>query len=105
MTFGELYPTYLQKIERKGRKESELQEVLAWLFAMPRDELASLNDASLGEIFSTRELNEAADKITGSVCGVKVHLIEDPVMRGIRYADKLVDELAKGKAVEKIKRD
>lgn len=105
LTFGELYPVYLKKIERKGRQEAELQEVLAWLFAMPAAELGCLWEQTLREIFSTRQLNDAADKIEGSVCGVKVQSIEDPIMRGIRYADKLVDELAKGKAVAKIKRD
>lgn len=104
--FADVYPLYIAKAERKGRTEAEVRELVRWL--------TGLDDAGLDahieqkstfeEFFAAVELNPAAELITGSVCGMKVQEVEDPLMRRIRYLDKLVDELAKGKAMEKILR-
>ena len=106
MTFASVYPLYVTKVERKGRTESELREVISWLTGYDDagiDEQITAEN-SFERFFAEADLNPAASLITGVICGVKVQEIEDPLMQQIRYLDKVVDELAKGKAIEKIKR-
>ncbi|MCI7456464.1 MAG: DUF2200 domain-containing protein [Actinomyces urogenitalis] len=105
--FADIYPLYLAKIERKGRREAELAEVLTWLTGYDAVGLmqAQEDGRSLEEFFAQAPaLNPDRELITGSVCGVRVQEVEDPLMRDIRYMDKLVDELAKGRPMEKILR-
>ena len=101
-----VYPHYVTKVERKGRTKAELDEVIRWLTgydeATLQEHLAA--DTTFDEFFAAAELNPKASSITGVVCGVRVEDIEDPLMQNIRYLDKLVDELAKGKSMEKILR-
>lgn len=106
-TFGEIYNLYLAKVERKGCSAAELDEVLGWFTSLSAAQLraAAEDGRTLSEFFDGVELASGASAITGSVCGVKVQEVEDPLMRKIRMMDKLVDELAKGKSVDKIKRD
>ena len=101
-----VYPHYLAKVERKGRTRAELDEVIGWLTGFDAAELAEHLAAgtTFEEFFARARLNPLASQITGSVCGVKVQEVEDPLMRRIRYLDKLVDELARGKAMEKVLR-
>lgn len=105
--FSGIYPLYVTKIERKGRTKAELDETLRWLTGHDQ---AGLDSEIAGEsdlaTFFTRApaLNPARAQIKGVVCGVRIEEIEEPLMREIRYMDKLVDELAKGKAMEKILR-
>ena len=103
--FGDIYANYVAKIERKDRSRAELDDVLGWFTGLSPDELAAAGEQTLRDFFDrTAQLPAGAELITGSVCGVKVQEVEDPLMRTIRMMDKLVDELAKGKAVEKVKR-
>jgi hypothetical protein len=99
-----VYPHYVQKVERKGRTKAELHEVMAWLTGYDEQQLARhLEDGTtFEEFFARATLTPQADLITGVVCGVRVEDVEDPLMQKIRYLDKLVDELARGKAVEKV---
>jgi hypothetical protein len=101
-----VYPLYLAKVERKGRSKAELDEVIEWLTGL--DEVALRRHLEAGttfaELFDQVELNPRASLITGSVCGVRVEEVEDPLMQRIRYLDKLVDELAKGRPLEKVLR-
>ena len=101
-----VYPHYVTKVERKGRTRAELDEVIAWLTGFDGDELAAHLErgTTFEEFFAAARLNPAADRITGSVCGVKVQEVEDPLMRRIRYLDKIVDEVAKGRPMEKVLR-
>lgn len=101
-----VYPHYLQKAERNGRTRAEVDELISWLTGYSSAELSTLleSEITFKEFFSDCKLNENASKITGTVCGVKVQEVADPLMRKIRYLDKIIDELAKGKALEKIKR-
>ncbi|HZW28950.1 MAG TPA: DUF2200 domain-containing protein [Trueperaceae bacterium] len=105
--FGSVYPHYVTKVERKGRTKAELDAVLCWLTGYSQEELeARIADRSdLRTFFAEApSLNPARSLIKGVVCGVRVEEIEDPLMREIRYMDKVVDELAKGKALEKVMR-
>lgn len=104
--FNEMYPLYRAKVERKGRKAAELDEVIVWLTGYTTDALHSLDDSVTMEQFfqNAPNLNPNRTLIKGSICGVKLAEIEEPTMKEIRYLDKLVDELAKGKAMEKILR-
>ena len=107
MSFAKVYPMLIAKAERKGRSRDEVQKVTAWLTGYSREQLEELmvSDNTYGDFFrNAPELNPARKQIKGSVCGVKVETIEDPLMREIRILDKLVDELAKGKPMEKIMR-
>jgi len=106
MPFGSVYPHYVTKVERKGRTTAELHQVITWLTGFDDDAIAKHIEAgtSFEEFFAAADLNPSSELITGVVCGVRVQEIEDPVMRQVRYLDKLVDELAKGKAMEKILR-
>ena len=101
-----VYPLYVQKVERKGRTRAELDEVIAWLTGFDDAALRRHLDAgtTFDGFFADAELHPGAALITGVVCGVRVEDIEDPLMQRIRYLDKLVDELAKGRPMEKILR-
>jgi hypothetical protein len=101
-----IYPLYAAKVERKGRTTEELDEVIRWLTGFDDAELQRhLDDGStLETFFADARLNPGASKITGVICGVRVEEIDDPLMQRIRYLDKLVDELAKGRPMEKILR-
>ena len=107
MAFAKLYSLLVAKAEKKGRTREEVDQVAAWLTGYTPEELVHLeqSDVSYGDFFrNAPALNPNRTLITGKICGVRVEEIEDPLMRDIRYLDKLVDELAKGKAMEKILR-
>lgn len=107
MAFAKLYSLLVAKAEKEGRTQEEVDQVTAWLTGYTPEELARLeqSDMSYGDFFrNAPALNPNRTLITGKICGVRVEEIEDPLMRDIRYLDKLVDELAKGKAMEKILR-
>lgn len=101
-----VYPHYVTKVEKKGRTVAELDEVIRWLTGYDQASLQQhLDDETTFEdFFGAATLNPNSALITGSVCGVKVQEVEDPLMRRIRYLDKLVDELARGKAMDKVLR-
>jgi len=101
-----VYPHYVTKVERKGRTRAELHQVIEWLTGFDEAELQSHPDAgtTFEEFFSAARLNPGTERITGVVCGIRVEDIEDPLMQQIRWLDKLVDELARGKALEKVLR-
>ncbi len=102
-----VYPLYVTKVERKGRTQAELDEVIRWLTGFDDAELRQhLDSGSTFEVFfADARLNPDVTKITGVVCGVRVENVEDPLMQQIRYLDKLVDELARGKAMAKVLRE
>jgi hypothetical protein len=102
-----VYPLYLAKVEKKGRSKAELDQVICWLTGFDETELAShlSRDTNFQDFFADARLNPDASLITGVVCGVRVENVEDPLMQKIRYLDKLVDELARGKAIEKLLRE
>jgi len=107
MTFASLYPMYVAKAEKKGRTKAEVDEVLFWLTGSDANTLAShLKAGTTMEQFFDQApaLNPARELITGKVCGVDVQQVEDPLMRELRFLDKLVDELAKGRPMAKILR-
>jgi hypothetical protein len=101
-----VYPHYVAKVERKGRTQSELDEVIEWLTGFDEAALRRHLDAgtTFEDFFAEAHLNPGASSITGVVCGVRVEEVEDPLMQQIRYLDKLVDELARGRSMEKILR-
>jgi hypothetical protein len=106
MPFAKVYPLYVQKVERKGRTAAEVDEVVRWLTgfddAALRRHLAE--QTTFQQFFAAARLNPNADLITGVICGMRVEEIEDPLMQKIRYLDKLVDEVANGKSMEKVLR-
>jgi hypothetical protein len=105
--FASVYPLYIQKAEKKGRTKEEVDEVLYWLTGYDKQSLQKQidNKTDLESFFAQApELNPNVSKITGVICGYRVEEIEDKLMQKIRYMDKLIDELAKGKAMEKILR-
>jgi hypothetical protein len=106
MPFASVYPLYVEKVEKKGRTVAELDEVIEWLTGFDDGELQRHLDAktTFRDFFADATLNPNAALITGAICGVRVEQIEDPLTQQIRYLDKLVDELAKGKAMEKVLR-
>lgn len=107
MSFASVYPHYVAKAEKKGRTKAEVDEIIRWLTGYTQKELAvQLKKETDFETFLAEapKLNPSRNLITGVVCGVRVEEIEEPTMREIRYMDKLIDELAKGKAMEKILR-
>ena len=107
MSFTKVYPMLIAKAERKGRTRAEVLEVTAWLTGYTYEQIEAQLESNLsyGDFFrQAPALNPNRLLIKGSICGIKVELIEDPLMQNIRYLDKLVDELAKGKAIEKILR-
>lgn len=106
MTFASVYPHYVTKIEKKGRTKEELHQVIEWLTGFNDKKLRDLIDENVTfeTFFERAEINPNARLITGMICGYRVEEIETPLTRQARYLDKLVDELAKGKAMEKILR-
>ena len=107
MSFAKVYPMLIAKAERKGRTRDEVLEVTSWLTGYTPGQIEALldSDTAYGDFFrKAPALNPNRRLIKGSICGIKVELIEDPLMQNIRYLDKLVDELAKGKAMDKILR-
>ena len=107
MELKKVYSLLVAKAERKGRTRAEVDEVTCWLTGYSREELAGLVETTItyGAFFRNAPApNPNRKLITGSICGVKVEAIEDPLMQEIRYLDKLVDELAKGKKLEKVLR-
>lgn len=106
-SIAKVYPLYVAKAENKGRSKAEVDEILRWLTGHTQQSLEAemAKGTNLESFFSSApQLNPARSLITGVVCGVRVENIEDPTMREIRYMDKLIDELAKGRAMEKILR-
>ena len=97
---------YVAKLERKGKSEAELKEIIAWLTGFNDQQLQELitTKATMAEFFQKADLNSGVERITGVICGVRVEQIEDPLMQKIRYLDKLVDEIAKGRPMEKVLR-
>jgi hypothetical protein len=106
MSIARVYPLYVQKLERKGRTRAELDDVIEWLTGLDRDEVQRHLDSgsSFEQFFAASTLNPNASAITGVICGVRVEEMSDPLDQKVRYLDKLVDELAKGKAMEKVLR-
>ena len=106
MRVSSVYPHYVTKVERKGRTRAEVDEVTRWLTGFSQEELDRhlAAETTFEDFFADAELNPNASLITGSICGYKVQKIEDPLMRRVRYLDKLVDEIAKGRPMEKILR-
>jgi hypothetical protein len=106
MTFASVYPLLINKVEKKGRTKEELDEVIKWLTGFDNKRLQQLiNDkATFETFFQQASLNPNAKLITGVICGYRVEEIENPLTQKVRYLDKLVDELAKGRKIEKILR-
>lgn len=106
MPVADVYVHYLNKVERKNRTEAELLEVISWLTGFDTETLKShlKNRTTFFDFFNKATIHSNAALITGSICGVKIAEIGDPLMKKIRYMDKLVDELAKGRPMEKILR-
>jgi len=108
MSFGSVYPHYIQKAEKKGRTKEEVDTIICWLTGYDQKSLEEQIDKKIDfETFFAQapQINPNVSKITGVICGYRVEEIEDKLMQQIRYLDKLVDELAKGKAMEKILRN
>jgi hypothetical protein len=105
-SFASVYPLYIAKAERKGRTKAEVDEIIRWLTGFSQRELDAqlAKKSDFATFFAEAPLNPARSLIKGVVCGVRVEEVAEPLMREIRYLDKLVDELAKGKAMEKILR-
>jgi hypothetical protein len=101
-----VYPHYVTKVEKKGRTRAELDQLIQWLTGFDHAALTAhlAAETSFADFFADADLNPHASSITGVVCGIRVEDIDDPLMQKIRYLDKLVDELAKGKAMDKILR-
>ena len=106
LTFASVYPHYVRKVESKGRTKEELHEVIEWLTGYDTKTLKKLIDekVTFETFFKTAKLNPNAKLITGVICGYRIEEIENPITKQTRYLDKLVDELAKGKKMEKILR-
>jgi hypothetical protein len=106
MTFGSVYPHYVAKVEKKGRTKEELHQVITWLTGYDAEKLHELIEqkVTFETFFQQAQLNPHAHRITGTICGYWVEAIENPLTRQVRYLDKLVDELAKGRKMEKILR-
>ena len=106
MTFASVYPMYLTKVEKKGRTKEELHQVIKWLTGFDNNKLLELinENVSFETFFQHASLNPNASLITGVICGYRVEEIENPLIQQVRYLDKLVDELAKGRKMEKILR-
>ena len=106
MTFATVYPLYLAKVEKKGRTKEELQQVIEWLTGYDEKKVQELIDqkVSFETFFQQASLHPNAQLITGVICGYRIEDIENPLTQQVRYLDKLVDELAKGRKMEKILR-
>lgn len=106
MSVASVYLLYLAKVERKGRSQAELDKVILWFTGLSKSEFAKhlKAETTFQDFFATVQIHHNSDQITGSICGIKVQEIADPLMQKIRMLDKLVDELAKGRPLEKILR-
>ena len=106
MTFASVYPLYLVKVEKKGRTKEELHQVIEWLTGFDTKKMQELIDekVTFETFFKRAKLHPNAHLITGTICGYRIEEIENPLTKQVRYLDKLVDELAKGRAMEKILR-
>ena len=106
MSFATVYPLYVTKVEKKGRTKEELQQVIEWLTGFGENKIKQLiaENANFETFFKQAKLNPKADLVKGLICGYRIEDIENPLTRKVRYLDKLVDELAKGKKMEKILR-
>lgn len=106
MTLAEIYPLYVVKVEKKGRTQAELRQVIEWLTGYDEEQLQAMinNEVTFDAFFEQCQLNPNAHLIKGVICGYRVEDIENPFIQKTRYLDKLVDELAKGKKMEKILR-
>lgn len=106
MIFGSVYPLYLTKVEKKGRTKAELDEVITWLTGFDKEQIQDhiANRSTFETFFQEAKLNPNANLITGLICGYRIEDIENPLTQKVRYLDKLVDELAKGRKMEKILR-
>lgn len=106
MSFAGVYPHYIAKAEKKGRTQAEVNEIIFWLTGYDEKTLQKHLDekTNFEDFFNQSKINPNASKITGVICGYRVEEIEEKLTREIRYLDKLIDELAKGKAMEKILR-
>ncbi len=106
ITVASVYPHYVTKLEKKGRTEAELLQVVNWLTGFDEQQLKQYiaDKATFAEFFAQAQLNPLAQNITGSICGYRIEEIDNPLTRQVRYLDKLVDELAKGKSLEKVLR-
>lgn len=106
MTFASVYPHYVAKVEKKGRTKEELLALIEWLTGFDETRLQALieDEATFETFFDQATLNPNAHLITGKICGYRIEEIENPLTRQVRYLDKLVDELAKGRKLEKILR-
>ena len=106
ISVASVYPHYVNKVEKKGRTVAELDEVITWLTGYDDAQLRKhlQDETTFEDFFAQATINPNASLITGSICGVKVQEIDDPLMQKIRYLDKLVDELAKGRPMEKVLR-
>ena len=107
MTFASVHPHYVTKVERKGRTQAELQEVLTWLTGYSAEDIAShiRRKTTFFEFFAEAELNPKATLVTGVICGYRIEALDNELTRNVRVLDKLVEELAKGRAMEKILRE
>lgn len=106
MTFASVYPHYVTKVVKKGRSEEDLRKVIRWLtgFTKAKIDKHIARESTFEAFFEDANLNPNASSITGVICGHRVEEIDDPLTQKVRYLDKLVDELAKGKKIEKILR-
>lgn len=106
MTFAEVYPHYVTKVERKGRSVAELHQVITWLTGFDENDIQRLikSEATFEQFFAEATLNPNAELITGTICGYRIEEVQTPLTKQVRYLDKLVDELAKGRRMEKILR-
>lgn len=107
MTFASVYPHYVAKVERKGRSKDELHQVITWLTGFNESALQALiaENVTFEEFFGRANVHPNSELVSGLICGIRVEQIENPLTRNVRVLDKLVDELAKGKTMEKILRD
>jgi hypothetical protein len=105
-SFASVYPHYVAKVEKKGRTKAELDQVIEWLTGFDEPALSGhlAEGTTIEDFFADASLNSHASSITGVVCGVRVEDVEDPLMQKIRYLDKLVDELARGKSMDRVLR-
>jgi len=106
MSFASVYPHYVAKVEKKGRTIDELHKIIEWLTGYTESQVQQLilDKVNFSEFFSKAKLNPNAHLITGTICGYRIEEIENNLTRQVRYLDKIIDELAKGKALEKIMR-
>lgn len=105
MTFASVYPHYVTKVQRKGRTVEELNDIITWLTGFNEKQLQELIDEKVTflEFFNRAKLNPSAEKIKGTICGYRIEEIDNPLTKKARYLDKIVDDLAKGKSLQKIK--